>query len=80
MSNLHILLHKISWRPRGVYCRLDGLIGVITKGWWTDCQLEGCVLPKVVLWLATIALMGVDKHPGEIVVAPMMDYFLRQSF
>ena len=98
MSNLHILLHKISRRPRGVHRRLDCLISVVTKGWWTDRQLEscvlskasavvvwlatieGCVLSKVVLWLATIALLGIEKHPGEIVVAPMMDYFLRQSF
>ena len=94
MSNLHILLHKISRRPRGVHRRLDCLISVVTKGWWTDRQLESCVLSKasavvvwlatiescvlskVVLWLATIALLGVEKHPGEIVVAPMMDYLI----
>ena len=94
MSNLHILLHKISRRPRGVHRRLDCLISVVTKGWWTDRQLEscvlskasavvvwlatieGCVLSKVVLWLATIALLGIEKHPGEIVVTPMMDYLI----
>ena len=76
MSNLHILLHKIPRRPRGVHCRLDCLISVVTKGWWTDRQLESCVLSKVVLWLATIALLGIEKHPGEIVVAPMMDYLI----